>query len=76
MGYLRFSSHPSASGRTTVTEVHSVLRGDMLGEIRWMGRWRQYAFYPGDGTIWNPDCLAEVSAQIRALMEARKGSAA
>jgi hypothetical protein len=31
-----------------------------LGQIRWYGRWRQYAFFPCSGTAWNKGCLAEV----------------
>lgn len=66
-GYLRFETADSASGKTRVVSVISVMHGDKLGEIRWFGRWRQYAFYPAPGSIWNPDCLNVIIAKIREL---------
>lgn len=62
--YLRFSLvGASSSGKTEVWEVTST-RGDALGEIRWFGRWRQYAFFPASGTIYNPNCLAEIAGHV------------
>ena len=52
---------PSASGKTGIWRVYAVAGSVALGEVRWFGRWRQYVFAPGDGTVWNPDCLNEVS---------------
>lgn len=69
--YLDFTHKASESGKTTVTTVLSRRHGDKLGTIRWYGSWRQYAFYPEPGTIWNPDCLDEIKAQIRTLMAER-----
>jgi len=31
------------------------------GKVKWFGRWRQYVFAPAANTVWNPDCLNEVS---------------
>lgn len=72
--YLSFTYEPSASGKTLVTSVYSARSGDKLGEIKWFGRWRQYAFYPAEGTIWNPDCLADINTVIYKLMESRQRS--
>ena len=44
----------------------------VLGEIRWFGRWRQYAFFPIIGSAFNPDCMDHISEFIRSEMEARK----
>jgi hypothetical protein len=72
--YLDFRRGESASGKTAVVSIYSVMHGDKLGEIRWMGRWRQYALYPGTGTIWNPGCLEAVNAVIGGLMAERRNT--
>lgn len=67
--YLTFSRTASETGKTYVVQVLSARHpGVTLGEIRWYGRWRQYAFYPRPDTIWNPECMDGVSAAIRELM--------
>lgn len=57
----------SPSGKTDIWEIRSVATGgaELLGEVRWYGRWRQYVLHPADDTIWNPDCLDEVGAFMR-----------
>jgi hypothetical protein len=76
--YLRFVDgiwrHPGR--KTRIVDISSVRTGESLGIISWVGRWRQYAFYPQDGTIWNPDCLEAVSTCIQKLMAERKAQAA
>lgn len=54
----------SASGKTCIWFVYSQLHGDKLGEVKWYGRWRQYAFFPSIDTIWNDACLIEVAAFV------------
>jgi len=51
----------SASGKTKVWEIRAVAGGAVLGKVKWFGRWRQYVFAPAANTVWNPDCLNEVS---------------
>lgn len=71
--YLTFDEQPPEPGRRTVRVlVRSKRHRDVLGEIKWFGRWRQYAFFPEPGTGWNPECLGEVTARIVALMAARR----
>lgn len=51
----------SPSGKTKVWFIYSHLHGDVLGEVRWMGRWRQYSLFVRPDTIWNDACLREVA---------------
>ena len=44
----------------------------VLGEIKWYGPWRQYAFFPVIGTVFNPDCMDHISKFIRSEMSMRK----
>ena len=45
--YLEFEQIPY-EGKTKRFEVISKLHDVLLGEIKWFGRWRQYAFFPED----------------------------
>jgi len=45
---------------TKVYGIFSVRHGDKLGEIKWYGPWRQFAFFPTLETIWNEQCLLDV----------------
>jgi hypothetical protein len=39
----------------------------MLGIIKWFGRWRQYAFFPDNGTVYNVECLNDITIHIKEL---------
>ena len=72
--YLKFVLAPKQpkSGKTFVYHIQSLVHGDVLGEIKWYGGWRQYAFLPYPLTVWNPECLGDVSNVIDLLMEERR----
>jgi hypothetical protein len=70
--YLTFTEIWPEDRKTAVVDIRSARHGDYLGVIRWYGSWRQYAFYPGHETIWNPGCLATIQDYIADLMVDRK----
>jgi len=35
--------------------------GNELGEVRWYGPWRCYAFFPAGGTLFEKDCLRDIA---------------
>lgn len=51
---------PSPSGKTQTWVVAAKAGGD-LGEIRWFGRWRRYAFYPLPQTVFEQNCLRDIA---------------
>lgn len=57
---------------TQVWHVLTKERQDVLGEIRWFGRWRQYVFFPSEDTAFSNGCLDEISAFLKELMDERK----
>lgn len=69
--YLEFELdlEASAGRKTEVWRIYSKRSGDLLGTIKWFGRWRQYAFFPEEGTIWNNDCLATVHIFVTDLRQ-------
>lgn len=43
-----------------------------LGEIKWFGRWKQYAFFPEPNTIFEKQCLKDITVFLETLMLERK----
>lgn len=70
--YLTFIEDDHYEGKTQRIVILSKRHCSVLGEIRWYGAWRQYAFYPEPETIWNPQCLDDVKACIKILADERK----
>jgi len=53
---------PTASGKTSIWNVRTEGGGMLLGQVKWFGRWRCYAFYPGSGTIFERTCLRDIAS--------------
>ncbi len=57
----------SLSGKTKEWVIRSVPVTVQLGKVRWLGRWRCYAFFPFPDTVFNAGCmnqLAEFCAKV------------
>lgn len=55
-----------------VYDVYTRKHGDMLGEIRYFAKWREYEFYPASDTQWSWDCLRDLSGFINELNELKR----
>ena len=64
--YLEFSI-TGHKPKTKIYGVWSKKSGGILGEIKWFGRWRQYAFFPRPETIFNTECLNDIISYIEVL---------
>jgi hypothetical protein len=57
----------SSTGRTKIWEVMQQIPKDVyaehaaLGSIKWFGRWRKYAFFPENDTVYEWDCLRVIA---------------
>jgi len=69
--YSRYVSQ-SKSGKTEIWVIAAVADNTPLGQVYWYASWRQYVFYPADHTLWNADCLEEVSEFVRSLTVAHR----
>jgi len=49
------------TGKTFQFTVWTTGQEFMLGDIKWFGRWRRYAFSPVDKTIFEQDCLRTIA---------------
>ena len=47
--------------RTKCFLVKAILGGQPLGEIRWYGQWRRYAFFPNAHTLFEEVCLRQIA---------------
>lgn len=70
--HITFRNHGKMNGGKgpeRKTNIYEVLeKGDVrarLGEIRWFGRWRKYAFYPVEGTLYEETCMREIALFIQ-----------
>lgn len=69
--WIEFIEQPS-KGVTKIFKVSAKEGDQTLGIIKWFGNWRKYAFYPEANTIFEKDCLDDISTFLDDLMEQRK----
>ena len=50
----------SASGKTQLWEV-TTENATILGVVSWVGRWRCYAFWPHQRTVYEKRCLRDIA---------------
>jgi hypothetical protein len=51
----------SESGKTTKHMVRNSDSHYYLGEIKWFGPWRRYAFFPISERVFEEDCLRDIA---------------
>ena len=62
--------------KTKKTQIWQVTTKDdinILGQVRWFARWRQYSFFPEQATIFSSGCLRDIQNFMAILMEQKKG---
>jgi hypothetical protein len=59
--YIYFRNLGKTDNR--VTNIYEVLTeySEILGEIRWFGRWRCYSFFPDTDTLYEQTCLRDIA---------------
>lgn len=51
-----------STGKTDVWQIAAKDKGPtLLGEIKWFGRWRSYAFFPYNDTVFESQCLSDIA---------------
>ena len=66
--WLTFVEIPT-SGTTEAFYVMTKDRSTTLGEIRWFGRFRKYAFFPEANMVFDSVCLYDIKEWMDKLME-------
>lgn len=62
--YLKFIKD-SVPQNTWTYYVRSEGNGDLLGTIKYFGRWRQYCFFPVKDTVFSAGCLVEIDDYLK-----------
>ena len=63
--YIRFSlSEDQPKGKTHIWDV-TAKAGDLLGKVRWFGRWRKYSFFPATNCIFEDICLRDIAEFLK-----------
>ena len=58
--------------KTDIFDVYSKDQNIIIGKILWWGGWRQYIFAPNENTIYERQCLKDISDFLNKLLEERK----
>lgn len=66
--YIEFAQIVMEKRKTKVEEVKTK-EGDVIGIIKWYGRWRQYSFFPKPNTVFEKTCLADITDELKRLKE-------
>lgn len=69
--FVKFSD----TGKTFVWQVISKQNASKLGEIRWFGRWRKYAFYASAQCVFEETCLRSIATFIEERTKAQRSKA-
>lgn len=60
------------TGKTKIFEVQNKDSLQFIGKIKWYGPFRQYSFFPNDNTVYERQCLLDITKFIHHLMLQRK----
>lgn len=58
--------------KTSIWCVNHKSLGISLGIIKWYSYWRQYCFFPLNGTIYSQSCIIDIAKFIKEQMDKRK----
>jgi hypothetical protein len=75
LSWIRFEEVKD-TGKTKIWNIWSEANDSYLGEVRWYSKWRQYVYhcpgYQSAGTLWNVECMKELTDFIEERMAERK----
>lgn len=70
--WIKFIRQIMPEGRKTKKfKVFTKEDGIVLGEIKWLGSWRTYGFYPMVDTVYEKTCLRDIADFCEKLMGER-----
>jgi len=65
--HITIHAVPIPGGITDCYCVTPNTKPGVLAWIRWYGPWKQWCFFPCEGTMWSLDCLGDVQKCIEEL---------
>ena len=70
--YITFVRASKQNPKTWIYIVRENPNHRLLGLIQWFARWRQYGFYPEEGTVFEKTCLQDITNFCIKLNEKQK----
>ncbi len=70
--YLYFQMANKNNPASWIVDVFGDEDGVKLGQIRFYAHWRQYAFYPEDGTVYEKTCLSDITKFVKMMNDVQK----
>ena len=64
MKWITIETIDNDGRKTDVWEVWSKYESCSLGVIKWKANWRKYAFFPSADTVFEQDCMKDISGFI------------
>ena len=59
--FIQFIRARKQNPRTWIYLVRTNnIQGTLLGQVRYYPQWRQYGFYPEEGTVFEKTCLGDI----------------
>lgn len=75
--YIRFvHGGKSKTGKTEIWRIEAKDAGIFLGEVRWFGKWTQYAFFPEPCKVFEKTCLRDIAAFCESMTRGQRQCAA
>lgn len=68
--YFSITEEKRENRKTPIYHIISKNSNSEIGIIKWYGAWRKFCFFPNGETIWDTNCLIEVTNFIDDLNEA------
>lgn len=62
--YLAVQEDITATGKTKIWVIYNKNNTVHLGVVKWYPQWRQYCFFPTNGTILSVDCMSVIEQFI------------
>lgn len=59
--WIKFIDDTPANRKTRIWIVAEQANDGALGEVKWYGPWRQYAFFPWAMMVFEKDCLRDIA---------------
>lgn len=70
--YLNFHPSVKQNPATWIIDVMPIDSYDPLGQIRYYAQWRQYGFYPCDGTVFEKTCMKDITEFLKLMNDLQK----
>ena len=60
--WIEFEHYPPKQGKKTSLWIIKTKTDKLtIGLVKWHSAWRKYAFFPIQDSIWEEDCLKDIS---------------